>query len=197
MEGREMTINRFRTVVLAVAMNVLLNSTANADALPTDYASLVDLAIADSQLKLETWIDLYPYFRTDKTALLEAGLYQMELTTGVDWTPTGQNVSIQAELIGIYDPNLQTFTWGWATDEFPELERTAVMATRAYGRLHGITELTTPTREEPGESSLFIVGHSSIITSLIGDLAIHKRTIENFTSRRIVVFGLPDLGRLR
>lgn len=178
----------FLQLNFAVCAAAIMTTSVVADALPDTFDALVDIGIATSIAEREDWDVRYPSYSYNITTLLETGTYQMRLWAeiGGEMTPTGETVEYNAELVGIYDLSARTFTWSWATDAFPTLERTAALATRAYGETHGIVELTTPSQAaRPGFG-----GVSANIASVIGHL-VHEDSIQN-GAEHLIFFGVTD-----
>lgn len=176
----------------AIGLTSLAGTAASADGLPVTFDGLVEASIETSIAERDAWQDLYAIYLYDPKVLLETGRFEMELWAEVDGAlaPTGETVVTNAELIGIYDYDTRTFTWGWAVDGYPALPRTAAQATRAYGQSHNIDELTDPTRQDrPAFGSI-----SGNIATTIGDLVFEDtfRGIER--PNLMFVFGVTEQG---
>lgn len=123
------------------------------------YDELVLEALTTATAEQKQFAETYPAYMLDALQLLETGTYVMS-------APNDAIFAIEAELVGIYDDTTRTFTWGWASDRYPLLERTAADAVRSYGRANKIPELTSP-RAIGGATDAKV---RSSVATVLGDL---------------------------
>lgn len=170
----------------------LFATSVGAEGVPTTFEALAVAGIEASIAERETWEGLYPSYLYVPEVLLETAQLEMEIWAEVDGAlaNTGEIVPVPVELIGIYDFGDRTFTWGWASDDYPALPRTAVLATRAFGETHGIAELTQPTRQDRPVSG----GVSGDIASVIGDLIYTDTLRTNEQPPRMIIYGVSGDG---
>jgi hypothetical protein len=130
MEGGEMKH-------LIAGFLVICAGTAGAQNTTPEYDVLVLEALVESTAERDAFEEMYLGYEVAARALVDAGTYTIV-------GPTDDRISFDTELVGVYEDATRTFTWGWATDLFPTLERTAANTVKAYGRANNIPELTSP-----------------------------------------------------
>ncbi len=181
--------SRLAKSIAGATISVLMAGSICADESPTTFDALVEAAFAENPARRDAWSARYPSFTYDPVKLLELGELHMELWGEVDgkMASLGITETVAAELIGVYEPETRTFTWGWATDDFPNMGRSAVDAVRAYGEAHDIEELTNASREDrPAFASV-----SNAIAALLGDLQFEDVLRERNAPHNMIFFGVP------
>lgn len=160
---------------------VLCAGTAGAQNTTPEYDVLVLEALVESTAERTGFEDAYTGYDIASASLMDQGRYAMV-------GPKGDGISFEAELIGVYEDATRTFTWGWATDQYPAFERTAADAVKAYGRANNIPELTSP-RTIGGPIDARV---RSSIATVLGDLDLVTGVP---AGAQTVYIGLPNIAK--
>ena len=135
--------------------------------------------MVESTAERDAFEQKYVGYEVKSAGLIDQGIYEMV-------GPKGEMISFAAELVGVYDDGTRTFTWGWATDLFPMLDRAAANAVKTYGRANNIPELTSP-RTIGGPIDARV---RSAVATVVADLDLVTAVpTDNLT----LYIGLPDI----
>jgi len=144
------------------------------------YDDLVLQALTAATAEKKQFEAAYAGYVLDPSLLLEQGIYTMR-------APNDADFASEAELVGVYDDTTRTFTWGWASELYPLLERTAADAVRSYGRANNIPELTSP-RAIGGATDAKV---RSSVATVLGDLDLVAAVPAGDLTLYV---GLPDIA---
>ncbi|MHA3915934.1 DUF6882 domain-containing protein [Halovulum sp. GXIMD14793] len=104
--------------------------------MPTDYAGLTEMAF--------NHVSALQTAHQGGWKMGEAERVDIDLEAGVIvWIFADKLVTAPAELLGTWNPDDQTFLWGWDHPSAPEGSAVSSLAVKEYADKHGIVELQT------------------------------------------------------
>ncbi|MBM7068944.1 DUF6882 domain-containing protein [Actibacterium sp. 188UL27-1] len=100
----------------------------------------------------------------------KATSYDVDLSAGTItfFLPDGKKAQAAAQLLGTWNPNDETFLWGWDHPSAPLGTATASAALRGHASQHGIDQLSTPKITCDFEACFSIAATAILVADLQG-----------------------------